>query len=311
MTEVFGIIAPVLALGFIGYIATRFGFFLATHRDGLSKYVFDFAVPMLLFSAVVELETPKVSAIDLFVSYYLPLVSVFVIGLVISWKLLKRSIIESMVIGLGSCFSNTVLLGIPLIPRALGEEALFPLFLLISVHGISIFIAVTVAIEITRGRNAGLTNLLKQIARGLLENPLIVGLALGFLWKVTGFGIHSVAADMFQLVSISVVPAALFVLGSSLASYSISGSVGPAILVTTLKNIVHPVSVFFIGSWLGLEALWLAVATMLAAMPTGINMYLFANRYQVSQSTAATSIFVSTTSSIFTISIAIALLRSV
>jgi len=53
MNEVFYVLAPVLALGLIGYFATRFGFFLSSHRDGLSKYVFDFAVPMLLFSAMV------------------------------------------------------------------------------------------------------------------------------------------------------------------------------------------------------------------------------------------------------------------
>ena len=311
MNEVFYVLAPVLALGLIGYFATRFGFFLSSHRDGLSKYVFDFAVPMLLFSAVVELEPPKASATALFASYYIPLVVVFTLGLLISWLLLKRPVIESMVIGLGSCFSNTVLLGIPLIPRALGDDALFPLFLLISVHGITVFTAVTVAIEIARGRDAGLANLPKQVLSGLIGNPLIVGLGLGFLWKLTDLGIHPIAADMFHLVATSVIPAALFVLGSSLASYSISGSVGPALLVTILKNTAHPLAVFLLGSWFGLEMLWLSVATMLAAMPTGMNMYLFANRYQVSPPTATTSIFVSTVSSVITISIVIALLKSV
>jgi len=138
-----------------------------------------------------------------------------------------------------------------------------------------------------------------------------VGLGLGFLWKLTDLGIHPIAADMFHLVATSVIPAALFVLGSSLASYSISGSVGPALLVTILKNTAHPLAVFLLGSWLGLEMLWLSVATMLAAMPTGMNMYLFANRYQVSPPTATTSIFVSTVSSVITISIVIALLKSV
>jgi len=311
MNEVFYVLAPVLALGLIGYFATRFGFFLSSHRDGLSKYVFDFAVPMLLFSAVVELEPPKASATALFASYYIPLVVIFTLGLLISWLLLKRPVIESMVIGLGSCFSNTVLLGIPLIPRALGDDALFPLFLLISVHGITVFTAVTVAIEIARGRDAGLANLPKQVLSGLIGNPLIVGLGLGFLWKLTDLGIHPIAADMFYLVATSVIPAALFVLGSSLANYSISGSVGPALLVTILKNTAHPLAVFLLGSWLGLEMLWLSVATMLAAMPTGMNMYLFANRYQVSPPTATTSIFVSTVSSVITISIVIALLKSV
>ena len=128
------------------------------------------------------------------------------------------------------------MLGIPLIPRALGEDALFPLLLLISVHGITIFTAVTVAIEIARGRDKGLFNLPKQVLLGLISNPLIVSLVVGFLWKLTNIGLHPVAVDMFNLVSTSVVPAALFVLGSSLASYSISGSIGPAVLVTVLKN---------------------------------------------------------------------------
>jgi len=309
MNEVFNILAPVLALGLIGYFATRFGFFLSTHRDGLSKYVFDFAVPMLLFSAIVELEPPEASTADLFITYYVPLVAIFTLGMIASWLVLQRSVIEAMVIGLGSCFSNTVLLGIPLIPRALGDDALFPLFLLISVHGITVFTAVTVIIEIARGRDAGLANLPKQVANGLIGNPLIVGLGLGFLWKLTDLGIHPVAADVFHLVATSVTPAALFVLGSSLASYSISGSLAPAVLVTTLKNAIHPLAVFILGSLLGLEALWLSVATMLAAMPAGMNMYLFASRYHVSPPTATTSILMSTISSIVTISIVIALLK--
>jgi malonate transporter len=309
MNEVFNILAPVLALGLIGYFATRFGVFLSTHRDGLSKYVFDFAVPMLLFSAIVELEPPEASTADLFITYYVPLVAIFTLGMIASWLVLQRSVIEAMVIGLGSCFSNTVLLGIPLIPRALGDDALFPLFLLISVHGITVFTAVTVIIEIARGRDAGLANLPRQVANGLIGNPLIVGLGLGFLWKLTDLGIHPVAADVFHLVATSVTPAALFVLGSSLASYSISGSLAPAILVTTLKNAIHPLAVFILGSLLGLEALWLSVATMLAAMPAGMNMYLFASRYHVSPPTATTSILISTISSIVTISIVIALLK--
>jgi predicted permease len=102
MTEVVYVLAPVLALGLIGYFSTRLGFFSGSHRDGLSKYVFDFAVPMLLFSAVVELESPKASATMLFVSYYIPLVAVFAAGLIVSWLLLRRPVVESMIIGLGS-----------------------------------------------------------------------------------------------------------------------------------------------------------------------------------------------------------------
>jgi malonate transporter and related proteins len=307
---VFAVLAPILALGLIGFIATRAGYFQPSHREGLTKYVFDVAVPMLLFSAIVELKPPQASTADLFLSYYSPLWTVFVIALVVAWRILNRPLVDALVISLGASFSNAVLLGIPLIPRALGEEALFPLFLLISVHGITVFTVVTVAIEVAKGRDAGLTKLPMQVAKGLLSNPLIVALALGFTWKITGIGLHPIVLEMFNLAATSITPAALFVLGSSLASYHVSGSVAPAILITILKNLVHPALVFAVGSFLQLDTLWLSVAVLLAAMPTGMNLYLFAHRYQVPISTATTSIFVSTVAGIGTLSLTIAFVQS-
>ena len=78
MSDVFNILIPVLVLGMIGTFPPGLAslrVLIATVY--LSKYVFDFAVPMLLFSAVVQLDPPKVSTINLFASYYIPLALVF------------------------------------------------------------------------------------------------------------------------------------------------------------------------------------------------------------------------------------------
>ena len=302
------VIAPVLLLGVFGFVATKVGYFRAAHREGLGKYVFDHAVPILLFHAVLKLDFPTASAGALFIAYYLPLALVFLLGAVLAIWVLKRSTVEAIVIGLGACFSNTVLLGIPLVPRALGPEALLPLFLLISVHGISVFAVITVLMEVAKGQDAQLSAFPKQVAKGLISNPLIQGLGAGFLWKATGLGLHPLVAEMFELVATSVVPCALFVLGSSLATYTLSGSILPAVLVTSVKNLIHPALVWGVGSWIGLERDWLAVAILLAAMPTGMTMYQFATRYQVAPPVATTCIFVSTVSGIGTLSIVIALI---
>jgi malonate transporter and related proteins len=306
--SILNVIAPVLLLGVFGFAATKVGYFRAAHREGLEKYVFDYAVPVLLFHAVVKLDTPTASTGALFAAYYLPLSAVFLVGAIAARWLLKRTTVEAIVIGLGACYSNSVLLGIPLVSRALGPDALLPLFLLISVHGISVFAVVTVLMEVAKGQGAQLSTFPKQVAKGLISNPLIQGLGAGFLWKATGLGLHPLVAEMFDLVATSVVPCALFVLGSSLATYTISGSVVPAILVTSIKNLLHPALVWLVGSWIGLERDWLAVAILLAAMPTGMTMYQFATRYQVAPPVATTCIFVSTVSGIGTLSIVIALI---
>ncbi|MCK5488908.1 MAG: AEC family transporter, partial [Gemmatimonadetes bacterium] len=54
--------------------------------------------------------------------------------------------------------------------------------------------------------------------------------------------------------------------------------------------------------------LWTSVAVVMAALPTGINAYLFAERYDHGVATAATAVLLSTGLSIGTISILLYLL---
>ena len=90
MNDVFNILVPILGLGLIGYCATKLGFFSQTNREGLAKYVFDFAVPILLFVSVVQLEIPAKSTLKLFGSYYIPLVIAFLFAAIVSRIFLRK-----------------------------------------------------------------------------------------------------------------------------------------------------------------------------------------------------------------------------
>src|SRR5215213_6385837 len=62
----------------------------------------------------------------------------------------------------------------------------------------------------------------------------------------------------------------------------------PYAIALGAKLILLPLAVYALGTWVfGLPPLWICVATIFAAMPTGIKAYLFATRYQVGA--AATS----------------------
>ena len=75
------------------------------------------------------------------------------------------------------------------------------------------------------------------------------------------------------------VPTALFALGASLAGYSLKGSWDGMFAIIGLKMIVMPVLVFILGHYVfHLQTLWLEIAVLFAAMPTGANAFLFAQR---------------------------------
>ena len=168
----------------------------------------------------------------------------------------------------------------------------------------------TVAIEIARGRDKGFLTCQNRsfwVSYPIPDRQFSSGLLVE---TTTNIGLHPVAADMFHLVSTSVVPAAPFVLGSSLASYSISGSIGPAVLITVLKKYCPPGSCVLLWFLVGSKHALVIGSNDVSRHAYRHEYVPFASRYQVSPPTATTSIFISTIS-IVTVSIVIVMLEIV
>ncbi|MEE9374766.1 MAG: AEC family transporter, partial [Rhizobiaceae bacterium] len=65
---------------------------------------------------------------------------------------------------------------------------------------------------------------------------------------------------------------------------------------------VMPAVVYFVGSYvLPLPPLWLKIAVLLAACPTGINAYLFATYFKIAQGLATNTIVLTLIGSLVTI----------
>ena len=54
---------------------------------------------------------------------------------------------EQGIFGLGASYSNMILIGLPIISTGLGDEALLPLFMLVSIHSALLFFVVTLLVE--------------------------------------------------------------------------------------------------------------------------------------------------------------------
>jgi malonate transporter len=75
--------------------------------------------------------------------------------------------------------------------------------------------------------------------------------------------------------------------------------------------VVHPLAVWLLAvPVLGLDGIWVPVAVGMAAMPSGVNAYLFAARYEAAEGVASRAVFISTAVSPVTISAVLYLLRT-
>jgi malonate transporter and related proteins len=107
----------------------------------------------------------------------------------------------------------------------------------------------------------------------------VLALLAGFLWRLTGLGIHPIPEKMLAMLVDASIPTALFALGTSLAAYSLRGAWDGMFALIALKMIVMPLGVYVLGHYVfGLQPLWIKIAVLFAAMPTGANAFLFAQR---------------------------------
>jgi len=309
MQAILDVVAPVFGLVGLGYAAAKLGWFDESARRGLALFVFNFAIPVLLLRTLATTELPGTLPWGYLLSYYGGVAAVFAAAMALGRALFGGGLSTLAVFGLGAGFSNTVLLGIPIVLTAFGERAALPLFLLIAFHGLLILPPATLLIEAGRSRGGGApggrgaTAILGQALKGLATNPIVLGLAAGLALNRLGVVLPGPVDTMAERLGQAAVPAALFAMGAALARFRIAGAVPAALLIVGLKTVVHPMAVFALAAGVfGLDPLWTGVAVVMAGMPTGINVYLYAQRYDTAVEPAATAIFLATVVAVATLS---------
>ncbi len=302
MEIVLEIVIPVFAILMMGYGARKLHLFKEESAAGLAKFVFNFVIPLFLFRTFATNELPDSIPWGLFLSFYLAVFAVFGLGIAFGKGVFGRDLMGATLTGMGCAFGNTVLLGLALGLRAFGEEGAVPMFLILSVHGLILMTGTTILLETGRNAGSAIKELPVKVLRGMLTNPLIVGLAVGLAFNLAGLEIPKMADDFLRIMQGAVLPCALFAMGSTLAEYGFKGRLGQSVLSVAMKCILLPALVYVLAVHVfHLEQGWALAAVLLAAQPTGVNVYLFAQRYGTAQALASTTIFLSTAFSIFSL----------
>lgn len=308
MPLIIDIVVPLFGVGIIGYLAARFGLFGAQANRGLSLFVFNFATPALLFRAMARANLPEEMAWGLLLSYFLAGFAIFALAMWLARGVFARPPGDLGIVAMGACFGNTVLLGIPISLATFGEAAAVPLFVILAFHGALFYPTVSAVTELGLSRGA-LGSLPWLTVKGFLGNPIIMGLVAGFAWNLWAPPLPAALDALTELLGRAAIPCALFATGVSLARYRIAGNIAESLALICLKMFVMPALVWLLATWVfDLPPLWRAVAVILAALPSGVNVYIFAERYQRAVATATTTVFLATLLSMVTLPVLLLLL---
>ena len=306
------VVLPVFLVIGAGWLATRSGIFSSSAVDGLMVYTQSFAVPCLLFRGLVDLDLGATFDPRLLLSFYTGAVIAFAAAVVIERRAFRRRPGEAVAIGFGALFSNSVLLGLPIMTRAYGADALAPNFAIISIHAPFCYVVGITAMEIARADGASLVSTGRAIARAVFRNALMIALALGFAVNLLGIPLPATVYSAVDMVAESALPAALFALGGVFTRYAIRSSLGEAGTITVLSLLVHPAIAYVLAAHVfDLPDGFVRGAVVTAAMAPGVNTYVFASLYARGQAQAASAILLATATSVLTVSAWLAILGGV
>ncbi|MFO1144957.1 MAG: AEC family transporter [Amaricoccus sp.] len=306
------VVLPVFLVIGAGYAATRAGLFHSSAVDGLMVFTQSFAVPCLLFRGLVDLDFGAYFDPRLLFSFYFGAVVSFALGVLGCRRLFHRRPGEAVAIGFGALFSNSVLLGLPIMAHAYGRDALAPNFAIISIHAPFCYLLGTTAMEFARADGRGLAETGRAVARSMFRNALMIALALGFVVNLAHIPLPGPIRGAVDMMADAALPAALFGLGGVFTRYAIRASLAEAGMIAALSLLVHPGIAYALSHWtFHLPDGFVRSAVMTAAMAPGVNSYVFASLYNRGQAQAASTVLIATAASVLTISAWLAVLGGV
>ncbi len=297
MADIVLIVFPIFALIALGYGVVIIGLVPQDIGAALSKFVFTIPLPLLLFRSLATNDVAGQAPWPLWGAYFLCLFTVWTLGMVLVRTLFKREGSALAVAGISGGFSNLVLLGIPIITGVYGEEALFPLLMLLTVHLPVAMLASSILVEWygrEEGKALNVGAALLNVGKGLIKNPIIVGIFAGGLWSLTGLGIPEVSSVVIDKIVPVTVPLALMSMGMGMRKYGLSGDILSGFVLAILKTMLFPaLFLLVVYTIIPLPVEWVAVILLGAACPTGVNAYLLAEHFGVGHRIAANTITLS------------------
>ena len=302
---------PVVLLIFIGFVAGKAGLIRGEAVRDLSNLVFLVLTQALLFRTMSSVHIERLDFKS--TALYYAVAAAFFLVLLFAQGLSSRS----AVLALAAIFSNTLMIGVPLVSLAYGEAGLVHLFTLISMHALVLLTFATVVLELLVAREVAqagtgepphMLATVAQAVKNAIIHPVPLPILAGLLYAQTGWGLHPVVAHPLKLLGDAFGPVALVLVGVTLAHAAIGAQLRGALVISLLKTVLHPLLMIAAGWLFGLRGMPLAVMVVAASLPVGANVFLFSQRYRKAEDIVTASVAVSTALALVSVSVVMALL---
>lgn len=279
----------------LGYALCKLGYMGDKFDQKLSSIVIDVTCPALILSSVMGAELPDRSLIlPLLGIGFLTYILLLVYGFWVP-RFVAKSRDEQGMIGFALMFANVGFIGYPIVSAIFGPKAVFYAALLNIPNTFFIF---TAGVMLVKGEHN-----MKSLSAKVLFSPAMIAAFVAALMVAFGVRTPDIIARPVTMVGNITIPAALMVIGSSMARLPLKEIIGsPKVYVASLlRLVVVPLSVYFLFRFCGVSDVINNINTVIIAMPVASYGTMFCLKYGRNPSLMTEMTFVTTLGSILTI----------
>ena len=264
---------PIFLLMILGFLLKKLGVIDDVFASKMNKFVFLVPLPVLLFEDLSTVDFAQVWNMKFVLFCFVVTLVCIILAALVSFLWHDKSIQGEFI--QASYRSSAALLGIAFIQNIYGNAGMAPLMIIGSVPLYNIM-AVVVLSFFKPDRKKLDKEVWKTTLKGIVTNPIILGIAAGLLWSALRLPMPSILEKTVSDIGAVATPLGLMAMGASFDIKKAFGKVKPAAAASVMKLVLFAALFLPLAVWMGFRREELVAILVMLSSSTTVSCYVMA-----------------------------------
>lgn len=298
---------PIFLMMLLGMLFRKLGWMDEVFAAKMNKFVFLVPLPVLLFEQLATVDFSEVWDIKFILFCFVVTAISITISTVISllWK--DRSIKGEFI--QATYRSSAALLGIAFIQNIYGTVGMAPLMIIGSVPLYNVM-AVVVLSFFKPGNNSFDKALVKKTLKGIVTNPIIIGIVAGFVWSALKLPMPSILHKTVSSIGATATPMGLMSMGATFEMKKATSKMKPTLVAVFMKLVGFCAIFLPMAALLGFRNEEMIAILVMLGSATTVSCFVMARNMGHEGTLSSGVIMMTTLLSAFTLTMWLDVLRS-
>lgn len=289
---------PIFLLMVLGFILKKLGLIDDVFASKMNKFVFLVPLPVLLFEDLSTVDFAEVWNLKFVLFCFAATLICIALAAAVSFLWKDKSIQGEFI--QASYRSSAALLGIAFIQNIYGDAGMAPLMIIGSVPLYNVMAVVVLSFFQPERKKLDRQVWISTL-KGIITNPIILGIIAGLLWSALRLPIPSILEKTVSNIGAVATPMGLMAMGATFDIRKAFGKAKPAVAASVMKLVGFAALFLPLAVWLGFRREQLVAILIMLGSATTVSCYVMARNMGHEGVLTSSTVMLTTLFSAFTV----------